>query len=294
MASIHSKPWAGVYEKHYVDEAPSTSPGVAAPIGSLAIGVDSVVGQSWYKSGAGDQAWTRFDITALDDPGSAPINGIDLSTNPTDTDTITIGADTYEFVDLAVNNQVAADVNIAVVIGANAAATFAALLLAINGTQAAHNLVFQTDGVTPAEHIGTESVLGVDGTSQVLLVIPADAIGGTPVYGPAATAFSETLTAVVDWLSTNYNLLGGHAATTRRMITISDTITAAMITAGFLRLRLPFVPTATIVKAATAAGVEKALGTDSVAITGSDVLVTLNGGGGDLANTNVLTILAIE
>jgi len=71
------------------------------------------------------------------------------------------------------------------------------------------------------------------------------------------------------------------------------TITAAMVSAGSHTVAFPFTVTQFLVTAKTAAGALKMAITDTFTIVGGDILITLNGGGGDLADTDIVTIVAM-
>ena len=142
---------------------------------------------------------------------------IDLSTNPTTTDTITLGGEVYEFVTAA--GAVAADVNIAVAIGGTAAATLLNLLAAINGGAAAlHANITNIATTAPALGRGTKPVFADDlGSSLMGLwytgtqgLAPANMThadyANVPVTNPSF-AVSDALTAVVAFTILNFNLM---------------------------------------------------------------------------------------
>jgi hypothetical protein len=140
---------------------------------------------------------------------------LDLSTNPTAADTVTIGGTVYEFLS---TGSVAADANVAVLIGVDAAATLANFIAAINGTAAAqHASLTKTDAVTPAIGIGSAPVTATASSTTLLLwytgnqgVSPLnlthDQYANFPTAYPSF-ALSDGLTAAVAWTIANFNLL---------------------------------------------------------------------------------------
>ena len=134
---------------------------------------------------------------------------------PSDTETLTIGADVYEFCTAA--GSVASDTNIGVVIGGTARATYDNLVAAINASDAdnAHATLFQTDDTTPAVANGTEDVLAVavnggNTATGTIYLYAADATGGDKVEGAGPDiALSDTATNGGPWRKTNLNLTFG-------------------------------------------------------------------------------------
>lgn len=228
-------------------------------------------------------------ITLLED-GVIPSARIDLSVNPTDTNTLTIGADVYEFVNTAVNANVGVDTRKGVVIGGAAANTLTSLIAAINNTVATpHPSLFLIDGVTAALSRGVENVVAVAAGTD-LVIRPALSPGGTPVASSPSIALSDALTAVVAWSMTNLNLGGGRTTSTARVAHTQFTVTTAMITDGTHRFDVNFTVAGYLVGARTTGGVAKGTGTDTVALSGSTFTLTLAGGGGDLADGDVVSV----
>lgn len=231
--------------------------------------------------------------------GHVAYNTIAIAVNPTAADTITIGADVYEFV--AAAGDVAADTNIGVVRGAAVANSMTNLVAAINATytSSAGTGLFQTDSTTPALKNGTEDLFAFY-AGGVLNIMAADAPGGAVVSGTTPSiACSDALTEVTAFAFANINLSTGGAARPDQVARLSFAITAGQISAGTVVVRVP-VQSATMkvwATATTATGALKALGADTVAVaavTGSTTLsavtLTLTGGGGDLAATNIVFI----
>jgi hypothetical protein len=222
------------------------------------------------------------------------MNGIDMSSNPTDGQTHTIGADVYEFVDTGVDDRVTADGNIGVVIGGSAAATFANFFAAMNQTVATpHPTLRQTDGVTPALSRGTEDTVAIDGGGQYLLVAPADAPGGSVAIGPGPSlAFASTTGS--SWLAASLNLIGGHS-TGRRQVLVGITITAAHLAANYWYQYLGWTPTLVQWQVLTSSGKPKDGGNALVAIeTDRIILSCAVGFGGLISAGDRVTIWASE
>jgi hypothetical protein len=232
-----------------------------------------------------------------------------MSTNPTATDTLVIGGDTYEF--QAAAADLADDTFIAVEIGGSAAATLTNLIAAINGTaDAAHATIFQTDSTTPALGRGTTQV--VASTAGGILYIAYSKAQGESVSSytlldwatlPAtlpSIALTDTLTAAgAVWSVANMNLLHwfNPLYSSRSFVAYKHVITAADITAGIVRVLTGIEDTdpTVIVQGYTTAGVVKAGVADTVVWndTFNSVDITLPGGGTDWAATDVLHVLVV-
>jgi len=133
-------------------------------------------------------------------PAVAQAN-IRLNTQPTAADTITIGADVYEFV-ATLGAQTGT--HIGVLRGASAAAALANIISAINGSAGL--------GTTYSAH-GTEAVVASIYNTDFLHIEPAVQNGGTVVVGTKPNiALSDALTAVIAWDHTNLGNLGGNVA----------------------------------------------------------------------------------
>lgn len=231
--------------------------------------------------------------------GALAYNAIAIAVNPTAADTITIGADVYEFV--AAGGDVAADTNIGVVRGADVATTMASLVAGINATYTGADAtgLFQTDSTAAALKNGTENVVAFY-AGGVLNLQAADAPGGTVVVGTLpSVACSDALTEVTAWTFANLNLSTGGAARPDQVARVVFAVTAPQISAGSVVVRVP-VQSATMkvfFSAVTAAGLEKHAHTDTAtvaAVTGSatlsDVTLTLVGGGTDIVATDIVFI----
>lgn len=173
---------------------------------------------------------TQVDLLS-EDTGHVAQACLFLATLPTDTNTVTIGADVYEF------EGVGANIN--VLKGASAAASRANLVIAINneGTE----LVFADQPTTPATSVRIQ---------------PADRVGGTPQIGAGTDiAVSETLADAADvWNVANLNETGAppYLKVARGVIVITAESLASLLT-----LELPFTPAVLAWSAFTTAGLPK-------------------------------------
>jgi hypothetical protein len=201
--------------------------------------------------------------------GSSAVAVMIQAGQPTTLDTITVGADVYEV------DGVGANINFA--LGGSAAATLAALLAA-------------------AVANGTENLFWDSPTATTLRLRAADAPQGNIIGSdPSIVLDASSMTNYsFDCGDVNMNTLAGDAAAKKATAITSLTITTAMITAGEVRVSFPFTPTTFQVTAVNATGTLENAITDTFAITGDDILITLNGAGGDLANTDVVHIFASE
>ncbi len=235
-----------------------------------AVADDNVVGIALRASAAtGD----RFPVLVMRSPaGSGLVSGVvpsvrlNFATNPTNDDTITIGAKTFTFKTTLITATTTTQVKIL----GTAALTLAALLDAINGVTNA-NVVADT---TPF----TTSVVADAVSATVLRIRKADAQGGTAIAGTmSTTAFSETLTAAADIVNAANLNVSGKAATDNTISTGSVTITAAMITNGTFDVELPFTPTIVQWSGYASTGVPRAIN-EAVTISGNALHLVLAGG----------------
>lgn len=185
--------------------------------------------------------------------------------NPSDTETVTIGSNVYEFCTAA--GSVASDSRIAVLIGANARATATNLCAAINAEDAnnAHPTLFKTDGTTPALANGTENVLAVhvqggDVNTGTIYLYKADEPGGAKVQGAGANlALSDTATNLGPFKHLNMNLgVGAGYAMATKQVHGKHAVAAANLTATQpLLIPLPFAPQSWNVQVRSADGALK-------------------------------------
>lgn len=214
--------------------------------------------------------------------------------------TIIIGADKYEFLDTATGVNLAADANIGVAIGADAAATYANLLAAINGTAARRHatILKKSPSREHADGLGTELVTASIATN-VLTVYQSTAQGNAVPGGTESIALSTTgLTDTPSWSYANLNLAGALPAE-RSLVTGKITITAAMVTAKAFSVVLPFTPTVLVTTLYNSAGTPRAFaGNDTLKINGAglDLVLDVDGAGAGetaLAAGDVIHFVAI-
>lgn len=235
-------------------------------------------------------------LDAAEDQGVPASAELVMSAQPVTTDTIDIGADVYEFVTAA--GAVADDANIAVEIGASAAATLTNLVAAINATYSPdqHPNITNVATTAPALANGTEAVVASeDGTS--LVAMNADAAGGTILPGDQSIVLAEAITDAADiWTAGNVdmNTLQGNAQIDRKVALAAVTITAAMIT-NDLRIDFDFTPTRFLVQVQDSSGVSRGAGDDAYTISGNAIKVVFGGGADpDIQATDVLHVQAYE
>jgi len=229
---------------------------------------------------------------------------INLGTNPTTTDFLVLGGETYEFVTAA--GTVAADANIAVAIGANAAATFLNFAAAVNGTAAAAHPNILDSGGGAALGRGTKPVFADDLGSSVLALYYTGTQGVDPdamthedmkalpsVY--PSFVVSESMTAVVTWNALNFNLLpvANPITQVNGTVGLRLAVTTAMVSEAF-RFRFPGVDTiaGVIVSPKTSTGIPKYYDAATFQITAGQLIVTLAATGAvDPANGDVIDLL---
>jgi hypothetical protein len=200
--------------------------------------------------------------------GSVAVVTLTQSGQPIANETLAVGADTYEA------NGAGGNINF--VIAGTAEGTLNNLLAA-------------------AVASGTEDLYWDKLSATQLRIRSASAPQGTIIASDPSVAITEGLT---NWISgvgnVNMNTLAGKAAGKQSMCATKLTITSAMITAGAVRIAFPFPPAVLQITVLTSTGAVKTGYTDTFVVATNDVVVTLNGAGGDLANTNVLHIVAYE
>lgn len=202
--------------------------------------------------------------------GVVPSARLVMSAQPTNNDTIGIGGTTFIFL----NTLVAATANVQVLIGASAAATLANLVNAINGNAATAGSTW-VEATTPfAAHVLADSV------STSLRIRLATARGITPAIAgvSGSVALTESITAAADiWNAANLNVAGTAPASGQLASNGQVAITAQMITNLSYLIELPFTPANFSYTARTSTGAVRAT-TDTVAISGNGLLITLAGG----------------
>ncbi len=165
--------------------------------------------------------------------------------NAANTETLVIGADTYEFVTAA--GQVADDTYIGIVVGAGSGDSLDNLAAAINGTAAATGLFLASDATAPALRVGTESYYAarasLGGKEQV--VISSSAVPGGDVVGRNDAGTAVTAAAVANWIFDcgNVDLSGVNYSPKNPqdsgLLMVRSKITAADITATFKVIVFP-------------------------------------------------------
>jgi len=233
-----------------------------------------------------DQVGSAFAEIAVDltlmDAGS-PASWLALFPNqPADGNTMTVGADVYEFVDPAINTVVNDDAHIAVVIGAAAADTRTNWIDAINGVGTADATITLADGLTPALADGTLDLLA-DPLGPFIRFRTANAPGGNVVPGDPSIVLAENVTDPGDiWGcgNVNVNTLQGSTNGTRPRGIAEVTVTAAMITNTF-RFDFVFTVTDFHLEVYSAAGIpryQNGVVTDAYTIDNGGILATFGGG----------------
>jgi hypothetical protein len=244
------------------------------------------------------QAYLTERHAALLELGQSAEANLIFSAVPNATDTVTIGADVYEFV--AAAGTVAVDTNIAVLLTGVLATDRLALIAAINAGNAlnAHASIFLLDGVTPALANGTENLLAVLDTANVM-IRSATEPGGTVTHENPSIVLAEAITDAGGadvWAEGNVNMntLGGIAPESQVNALMTKTVTAAMITNGTV-FRFGFPVSRFTVQARSAAGVIRgplaALSADAFTIVNGQVVVNFaTGAAPDMVATDILTI----
>lgn len=188
-----------------------------------------------------------------------PYSELPYSGQPSDTETWTIGGDVYEACTAA--GSVAADSRIAVLIGSDADATYANLVAAINADNKTdqHPTLFRTDDTTPARANGREKFRAVQDTANnIVYLYRAKRPGGVDLEEGSApsVALSDTVSNGGPWKHLNANLsVAGAGALMDKSADLVHAVTAANISAGSVKIPLPFTPRSFIAQVRTSAGV---------------------------------------
>lgn len=185
------------------------------------------------------------------DAGAIPSWRLLVTGQPNPAETLTIGADIYQFDGAAPRIPVA--------IGADATATRNNLITAINGS-------------------GTEDVVA-DAAGGDMRVRTANAPGGAIAPAKPTLVLADAA-ANMAWDVGNIDVtdLAGRAPSTRRFCHTSVVVTAAMIVAGSLDTHFPFTIGSFVVMPLTAAGARRGVGADTY-VAGADRLRITFGGG---------------
>lgn len=204
-------------------------------------------------------------IGMLEDVGCHAINILYVPANVADTQTVTIGANVYEF-DRSANGVTAGRIAVTGHANDTPAAATNALITAINTK-------------------GTEKVVAVDiGDTEILLRHKHP--------GVFAIACTETLAGAGNvWAAAT--MFGGASAKGRKMALVSRVPTATEVTLDHMQFYFPFTPThVQVTVRVTASGIPVAwVGGHTI----SNGLVTVtNEGGVDWAATDTVSVLAVE
>lgn len=185
-----------------------------------------------------------------------------FTVQPANTNTVVLGGQTFIFV----TALGAATANVQVFIGAAAANTLTNLVNAINGDAASKGTTW-AEATTPA----TVAIRASKSPATSLCIKNANVRGGAPLPGPGpAFALTTTIAGGAVWSVTNLNLVG-KLDTDSQEASGFQTVSVAMITATYLDLDLPFVPSGFSVDCFSSAGVKRAY---------SDVTTIQNNGDG--------------
>jgi len=200
--------------------------------------------------------------------GAAALALLTQGGQPADTNTIDVGADTYQFLTTPLGATSDIEVEISAV---NAEGSLDNLLAAAIASQ-------------------TESLLWDKESATVLRLRSADAPNGSvaaadPDIGIDASGCTNW---AADYGDVNMNTLAGKASAQQQMCATKVTITTAIIAASPLRIPLTFTPTS-IQVTAYSSDVPVTFTADTFAISGTELEVGL---GTDLANGDVVHIVA--
>lgn len=215
----------------------------------------------------------RLAIEATLGVGAVPFTSAPTG-QPLDTETVTIGADVYEFCTAA--GSVASDSRIGVVIAGTADGTMANLVAAINATyrRDAHPTLFRTNGTTAAHANGTENVRALhDDSGNVLYLFEADAPGGNVTPKAASSrAVTDAATNFGPFKILNTNLAVGvgnapllHHAPLKHVVVAGD-----LTQTQPLRIPTTFTPKVATVVVLDANGRQK-MAADARAVVGTAV-----------------------
>lgn len=189
---------------------------------------------------------------------------------PNNTDTLAVGADTYQF--LAAPAGATGDIEVEI--------------SAVNAEGTLDNLL------AAALASGTETLFWEKLSATTLQLTSADAAGaGGNIVGADPSIVLDASSATNYSFNTgdvNMNTLAGRAASQQTFAATTITITTAMITATLARISFPFAVTSFQITA-TASGVPVAFTADTFTIDGNDVVLGL---GTDLANGDTVHIVA--
>lgn len=207
------------------------------------------------------------------DEGLAPIAVLRIASDVADAQTVTIGADVYEF-DRAANGVTAGRIAVTGHADDTPTAATPALVSKINAS-------------------GTEFVKAVQISVNEILIYKAAAVGGAAADSADTTALAETLAGANNAWDTAA-LRGGRVAGHKAIGFSSRVPNAAEVALGNMHFVFPtFTPTHVIVQVRVTSGGTPKAWVGGVTISGN--VVTLdNTGATDWAATDTVTIIAIE
>ena len=241
----------------------SSPVGAVVPAGVGDINVDTAAEIVYLNTEGTAYGWRA---TNDEDLGAVAVVDLVQAGVPVIGQLLTVGADVYE--------ADGGGLNINFVIAA-AEATMDNLLAAAV-TFGTENLYWDKIDAT---HLRIRSADGPQGT--VIAVDPGIAIA----YNLANYTLSTGTPG-------NVNTLSGRAAGLSKTAVASVAVTANHVAVGVIRFCFDFTPARFMVQIRTAAGALKMAVTDPFTINNGDILVTLVGGGGDIAATDVVTVQA--
>lgn len=204
----------------------------------------------------------------VDHGASVAIAQLIFSGQPSATETITIGADVYEW------NGAFANIN--VTIGGTAELSIDALVIAINSS-------------------GTESVLADKLGTTYCRIRSADAPGGTVLAADPSIVLGEASTSVIwDVGNVNMNTLAGVAAGGRSYAAVAFTATSEMIdTSSEMRLDFPFTVTFFTVQVRSSTGAPRAATGDLFTLDNDGIKIAFaTGAPPNIQATDLVTIVA--
>ena len=211
------------------------------------------------------------------DEGSVAVAQLIFAGQPSNTDTLDIGGDTYQFL----TTPAGATSDIEVDIAASAELTIDELVLAINGAAGLNDAV------------ASENLLAVKGGTTICKIRSAAAVGGAVAAADPDILLDASGQTNGSWDvgDVNMNTLAGKAAAQRESATVVLPLTAAMLTATHTRVSFPFTPVAFELNVRSATGLPITAATAETAlIDGDDIL--LGSLGTDWSATDVVTITA--
>ena len=154
--------------------------------------------------------------------------------------------------------------------GANAAASRASIIKAINHTIDAPNVTYPAAGVVE-RFLATAAAVAATSID----IVSADAAGGNPAPSATATACGETLTAMTDiWDAAN--CYGGYAEEPRRSATTSVPVSVPMITQGSVQAKFDFTPN---INRSFAVNKTAPANVEALTVVGNSLSMVLAGGG---------------